>query len=336
MSGNFRKGAEAAADASKGGGNFARTQFFGIEDGKTAIVRFLTDAQDWIVVDQHQVVPTKPAPADWPAGSNWPEKMGSVCRKDPAFAGVYDECYICDHVVDGKKVRKAGARTWALACLREEVLGDGTDALGGPDMKGKVVGIRDQTREVTLPEKDGQPEKTVTEKAIVVVNMGYKNFFSILQGFAGRYGTVLDRDYWIKRSGSSTDTTYQIVPLDPIETASGRFDLRNPEFMARYQSDVDLEQVISDRADDEFYARFFDPRVTVSKEGKVEASGQQAAPPPPPDQDVSPERMAALASRVKGYGPQGDAPPLTTESSGTQPAPAPAAAAAGGGMQDFG
>lgn len=282
---SFRKGAEAAQEATKGGA-FARTEFFKLEDGKTTVLRFLTDADEWIVVDQHQMVPTKPAPEGF--SGNWPERMGSICRNDPAFRGVYDECYICDHIVDGKKVRKPSARSWALACLREEVVEDG-----------KIVGLRDLTREVTLPEKDGQPEQTITEKAIVVVNMGYKNFFSVLQGFAGRYGTILDRDYWVKRSGAGTDTTYQIVPLDPIEIDGKRFDLREPEFMARYETSLDIEEVVTERADDKFYARFFDPRVTVSDDDEVKATGDS---PPPPQSDIGPEKMAALAERVKGYG----------------------------------
>lgn len=334
MAGNFRRGADAAQEASKAGGNFARTEFFKIEDGKTAILRFLTDAEDWIVVDQHQMVPTKGRPADYPTDANWPEKMGAVCRNDPAFEGVYEDCYICDHIVDGKKVRKPGARTWALACLREEVVEDG-----------KVVGLRDLTREVTIPEKDGQPEKTVTEKAIVVVNMGFKNFYAILQGFAGRYGTVLDRDYWVKRSGAGTDTTYQIVPLDPIETEQGRFDLRNEGMMARYETDMNLEDIISERADDEFYARFFDPRFTATKDGVVKTGEAPAAAPAQPEQDVSAERMAALADRVKGYGPQGGQGEQQAAAP-AQEAPAPpddhapptqqAAPAGAGGMRDFG
>ena len=239
----FRTGAEAAKAAVKSG-NFARTEFFNLKDNETAILRFLTDADSWITVDQHQVVPTKGKPPDYPKDARWPEKMGSVCRKDPAFS--YGECYICDHLVDGKKVKKPAARQWALACLREEVVENG-----------QIVGYRDKTRKVTIPEKDGKPEREVEEKAIVVVNMAYKNFFSILEGFAGRYRTVLDRDYWIKRSGDDQSTTYQVVPIDPIQTEKGIFDLREPEFMARYETDLNLGEVISERADDQFYAKFF-------------------------------------------------------------------------------
>lgn len=334
--GKFRKGAEASAEASKGGGQFAKTHYFNIEDGKSEIVRFLTEKDDWIVVNQHQMIPTKPKPSGY--DGNWPDKMGSVCRADEAFEGVYytdaesrkSACYICEFMVDGKNIKKPGGRTWALAVLREEVLGDGSDDLGGPEMKGKVLGIRDQVREVAKIGEDGKPTgDTYMEKAVVVVNMGYKNFFSALTGFAGHYGTVLDRDYLVKRSGNDTSTVYQIIPLDPIILEGGKkYDLREAEFMARYAPVPDLEALITERTTDEFYGRFFDKRITVTKEGKVEASGESA--PAKQENDVSADRMAALANRVKDYAPTGEAAAATETS---QPA---AAAATAGGMRDFG
>lgn len=323
----FRKGAEASQEASKGG-NYSRTQYWGLEDGKACILRFLTDHDEWIVVDQHQMIPTKPKPDDY-EGQNWPEKMGCVCRKDPAFAGIYTECYVCDFVVDGKKIKKPSARTYALACLREEVIEGGV-----------VVGVRDQTREVTIPAreaKDGnpaQPEKKVVEKAIVVVNQGYKNFFSALKGFAGHYGTVLDRDYYIKREGSQTDTDYTIIPMDPIMLQDGRkLDLRQPDLMARYEHEIDLGEIVGDKASDEYFARFFDPRVSVNKEGVVSRTG--AAPEPKPQHDVDAEKLAALAGRIKGYGPETAATVPQDAADPHPPQPVAAGAPAGGGMKDY-
>lgn len=323
----FRRGAEALQEASKGT-SFARTQYFGIEDGKKAIIRLLTEYTSpdpnvsvWIAVDQHAMIPTKPKPEGW-GDKNWPEKMGAVCRRDPAFAGMYGDCYICDFLVGelmvmGKKLKKPSGRGWALACLREEVIEGG-----------QVVGIQDVKRDVTLPAKDGQPEKTIKEKAIVVVNMGYKNFFGTLKGFGAHYGTVLDRDYAVAREGASTDTDYHIVPLDPILKKDGsKFDLKNPEDAARYETDLDLGEIVGERASDTFYARFFDPRVTVGEDDKVVPTG--ATPEPKPSNDVDQEKVQALASRIKGYGPGQD-------EGAPAPAPAPAAApASGAAMQDF-
>src|SRR5690606_28112718 len=109
----------------------------------------------------------------------------------------------------------------------------------------------------------------------VIVNLGYNNFFGKLTGFAKVYGTILDRDYHIRRRGSGPrDTDYIISPLDPIPVADDKpgiegkdgrryYDLRHPEIAARYEYHTTLEDIIAHRASDEYYHRFFDKRVTV-------------------------------------------------------------------------
>lgn len=288
---DFRRGAEAAAEASKRTA-FARTQFFGIKDGESAILRFLTPADEWIIMNQHHMVPTKPKPDDY-KGDNWPEKRGAICRNDVAFAAMYpDGCYICEYLVPAEKTRPASARIWALAVLREEVIENGVRK-----------GIKDMTREVVIPAReaaDGKPalpEETVIEKAVVAVNLGYRNFFSFLEGFAGRYGTVTDRDYHITRKGSDQSTVYAIVPEDPaLDDDGNRIDpITHPD---RWPHEIDLGEVITAMSSDEYYARWFDPRVTVSEKGEVEDTGTEV---PKPSQDITEDKLAELKSRVRDY-----------------------------------
>jgi len=295
---NFMKGSEAAeqAAAKSGGGRFARVEYFSLEDKESAILRFLTEHTDWITVNQHQMVPTKAKPADF-EGDNWPDKMGAVCRYNSAFQGEYSDCYICDNKLEKNrqgKVKQPQPRTWALACVREEV-----------KEGGKVVGIRDKTREVKRKKADSDEMELTIEKDIVVVRFAWSNFWHNIQAAAGVYGTVLDRDFFIKRSGSGLDTEYNSLPLDPITTENGdRFDLRNPEYMKLYANDYNLEEIITKQSSDEYYARFFDPRATVDKEGNVkEASAEaQAAGPAKSDNDMAEDRLKALQDRVKSYG----------------------------------
>ncbi len=319
---NFRRGGEQAREATKGGGSFARTHYFSIEDGKSAILRFITDEPQWIVVDQHANVPTRERPSDWPEGSNWPQKMAAVCRRDVAFDGMFADCYICDHIVDGKAVKRPTGRVWAYAVLREEVIEGG-----------QVVGIRDVEREVIKTDESGKGTgETTMEKAIVVVNMGFKNFFGALQGFAAHYkGTIVDRDFLIKRTGTGTDTNYHIIPLDPIDAADGkRFDLRNPEHAARYPLPEPLEAVVTSRADDDFYARFFDKRVpqpetrkSESKDGES-SDAPKGAEAPAKSNDSTTVNLAALRDRVV---------PAASQEPSQEPAPAEAPAS--GGMRNF-
>lgn len=316
---NFSRGADAAKAKAKSVA-FAKTNWFTLGDGEKIIVRFLTDAfppdendasqkhvEAWISVLQHGGVKTKPKPDGFEG--NWPARMGAVCRYDEAFGGYYEDCYICDHLVPNKDLglKRPSARVWSLGAIREVVIGDGTDALGGPERKGQPVGVRDKTREEVIPAreaKDGQEareEKTVTVKDIVVINQGYKNFFAQLQGFAQEYGTVLDRDYTIRREGDDLATEYHIIPREPIQTADGAlFDLRNAEHAAKYETSLNLADVVARQATDEYYARFFDPRFEIDKDGEVVKTG--SSPEPVKSEGVEPDaaRLAEVAARVKG------------------------------------
>ena len=272
---NFRRGVaanEAAAAASSAG--FANTEYLKIEDGGSVIVRFLTDYDanedprtgelvgGFLGVKQHQQIPTKPQPSDYKSQKPWPSYMGAVCRKDSAFE--YSDCYICDVMRPADSTLKAPAyRMFALACLREEVFENG-----------QRVGVRDQVREVARKDANGK-DATFQEKRIIVLNFGRKNFFEALEGWGAHLGTILDRDFTIKRIGEGIATDYQFYPFDPIDAEGPdgsvqRFDLREDFFMARYYpdaltigygkaSDEALVPVIEDKASDKFYGRFFDP-----------------------------------------------------------------------------
>lgn len=328
------RGQEALDEAAKnaGGPPFQKVVFFTIkEDGGKALLRYITDVDEWLTVEQHNFVPTRPKPADWPEGSSWPNTMSATCRNAAVFTNPdgskdYPDCFICDNLrkPDGKPF--SGSRTFAWACEREEVVEGG-----------KVVGYRDKTREVSVmtDEKDSEGKaiiKTITEKAIVLVAQGHKNFYGTLEGFAGHYGTVVDRDYLIKRDGVGKETDYHIIPMDPIMMDGGRkFDLREQEFKDRYIPSLitTLEEFITSKASDEHYALFFDTRMEQPKrQGSSDDSGaaQQAKPSNDAESD---ERLAALSQRVKGYG--------AGESAPAEPAQqAEPAAAGGGGMRDFG
>jgi hypothetical protein len=346
----FREGSEAAAEASKGAA-FDKFEFFSIEDGETAVLRFLheyttfkgddgkplyphlahpsfPDSTAWIVVNQHGFVPVKGAPQGWDKG--WPRAMSATCRRDEAFGGAFPDCFICDSMRrgDGKPYTASG-RTWSLAVLREEVRENG-----------QIVGYKDKVKEVAEVDDKGKPTgNNVLKKDIVVVNLGWKNFFSALEGFGKVYGTILDRDYVVIRKGGGTETDYQIVALDPINAADGtRFDMRNPEHHARYANDADIPMMIAERASDEFYAKFFDTRVQwtpPSKEGESSSSApvdQQAKP----SGDASPDKMQAIADRVKGYKSGGEeGQPAQEQPAQTQVPDAQPAAAVASGPRNF-
>lgn len=117
-----------------------------------------------------------------------------------------------DFVAENVKVRtrggaikppRANARTVAIAVVREEFI--------------SVV--------------DGQPTRTYIDAPRVhragqainnsprygIVRQAQGNFWSQMETYYEQFGTICDRDYMIERSGGRLDTTYVIVPCEPVE-----------------------------------------------------------------------------------------------------------------------
>lgn len=288
-------GAAVAKEANKGG-EFQREIMFltlkadeaSVQQGKhQAFVRLVTEHErkpwmtsltpwslPWITVQQHYA-PTKQKPPYAREEMTWPPKFGAVCRADRVFVKKYGQCYLCE------QGNKAGARTWALGIEREQVIQDG-----------KVVGMRDKTREVLDLDEKGEPillkqdgdNKEYKKKVVpawVVLNFGWKNFFNALNGQAGFRGTALDRDYLIERSGTkNNDTTYAFIGMDPI-TISGEWAQQlgvpegTPYDMGHVVGEVDgrpiplseliypdmpdLRKIVAERTSEEFYGRWFIP-----------------------------------------------------------------------------
>lgn len=294
MSG-FRTG---AAEAEKAGQrtSFHRTDYLSIEDGKYVNLRMLTDATGWKTVDQHNSVPTRPAPpvAEGQKAMKWPEKMAAVCRMEQGVADLYSDCFICDHVIIDGKPPKKQQRTWGLAVLRKEVYDNG-----------RMIGLEDETEEIEAA--DGS-KKTIPK--IVVINQSWSLFWSKFEGHAQMYGTLLDRDYRVTRKGKELNTDYQVAVFDPIMLDDGkggteRFDLRDEKYAKKYlEAQPDLEKLIIDRTSDEFYAMFFDTRVPQPKRDGAEAPPAGGPAPAAPQNDApSAAELAALAARAEGYGP---------------------------------
>jgi hypothetical protein len=301
---NFNRGGKRAEEeAKKRNTGFAKTPWLRLEDGDQVYLRLIDDSEDWIWVNQHEFISTKGAPPDFKAEGNkkWPTTMGAVCRRDEAFQGIYNDCYICDHVTkDGKKARPA-LRLYARAVEREQVLGTQEMLEAGkldqyPDpskMVDRRVGFKDAQVEEPILDKEGKPTgKTEMRRKIVVLRFGMKNFFGALQGLYDVYGKLTDKDLSVTRKGSDTDTVYSIVPLEPTPG----HDLADPVLKARYEeaalaAGADLTKIISDQASDDYYARFFDKTKDFPSSGKGKDDTESEGAPV--DQQAKPEARAA-------------------------------------------
>lgn len=308
MASRFGRGVEVAKTTSSS--SSSRTGYFKLDDGETAFVQFVTDPYEWITVDMHNAVPTKPKPAKWEG--NWPDKMNAVCRltKDGNKQPIYNDCYICENIKDprdaSKPYRKT-TRTWALAVMMEEVKGDGSEETGGPSKLGKRIGFRARKTEVTKRDAEGKPTgESEVRPEVVFVTMGWKNFFAALEGAAlVNDGTITNLVFAIKRSGTELDTTYSITSLGEQKAdfnqakwaeklgvkITGHDEDNNP--VKVYPPEIDIERLLDERSSDEYYGRFFDPN---SEYTPAERTQEREKPEP------TSNSLEEMKRRVLGYG----------------------------------
>lgn len=322
----FRRGAQVAEDeanrrkAERDAAQGPKIEYFKLSDGDSMVLRFLDDYTEWIVTAQHSFVPTKGAPDGLTEEQRkkWPSTMGAICRKDPSLE--YKDCFICDELEkpDGKKYWPSN-KLWARALVRESFLGTQEMADEGliPQKKvGRVAGYVDAEEEVELTDAEGKATgEKVMRKKFVLVNQGMTNFFGALQGFGQIYDSVLDRDYSVTRKGKELDTKYNIVSLEPDPT----FDLTDSALRAEYEQYAkdagigidELDKLLSERASDDFYAKFFDTTKTVKVKAKKGSGNEdddepQGAPAEqqvkPAESGVDPDKLQAMRDRVRASG----------------------------------
>ena len=166
--------------------------FFGWKDGEKKIIRFLTD--DVITVDWYDFV----VKADGKDAGSFPVGTQVGWEKDyvPIYGGKVKE--------EGLLVpAKAREKTVGVAVLRKEVT---------VDQEGRQIqSVADNFEEIEVD------SKKYDSRFFGVISQSYRNFWAPLVGYFGRYGTLCDRDYEITRVGKGTDTTYTIIPCDPID-----------------------------------------------------------------------------------------------------------------------
>lgn len=303
----FARGVKAAEEASKseGSGSGRRAQYWNIKKDESEILRFLTDADDWYVVRQHVFFPTKPQPKD---AKKWPKGMTAVCRKDPAFADEYSNCPLCDAVKDHgltayDKPLKTKSMVFALAVRREKIECDGSEAMGGPEHKGKKI-IVDRTVELPVLDEEGKEtaEKRVVPDIRIVSNTMY-SLFGALKANNEVYDSLVGRDFNIKRetAQNGTGTVHVAIALDPIPTLQPGTERWKAYEEALDFYGIDLEETLTYLASDEFYKRFF-----LGEDGRVVLGGDAASSSATNtmtvdvDEDEYKAKLEAVKSRLSG------------------------------------
>lgn len=192
----MRTGLQALADSlakPQGGQTFTKSiNYFKWADGDTKIVRFLTD--DIITANFYEYVVD--ARGKFQNFLYSPEVFGEGTED---FVKKYGgKCYEKGNsgpLVEPKLIE----RTAGIAVLRKEISKPG----------GSGTEIVDYTEDITVGDQQFKA------RWFGIIRQAKRNFWDQLSSLGMRYGTLCDRDYEIKRTGSKLDTTYSIIPLDP-------------------------------------------------------------------------------------------------------------------------
>lgn len=318
LSRGFRTGIESAKEASSRGPSSRMVDFLRLDDGQLLFCRFLTDAHEIMDAMVHSMYPTKPKPEGYEG--NWPKSISAVCRNtkmgdgSPMFP---DGCYCCSHPkIDDGKPRAATARTYGLLVVREEVVSDGSEKFVRPGSnppqiipKGQRAGFRDKKREYQAFDFNTNQAVGGVEMIpeVLLAEMGWKNFWSDIEGIAQLFGTVCNQEMTIRRSGSGmNDTEYHIVGL-----GNSPHDMRDPAVLAKYGIEVtgyddmgrpikkfpdyySIPHLLYNRASDDYYARWIDPTKTVTKT----TAGVEQVVTKAPAEEVSAASLEAMRARL--------------------------------------
>lgn len=320
---------EAAKAARAAASDRLRTLYFKDEKGndiESVVLRFVTEATDVIKVAVHQAVQPKPF-----KNGKGPKAVTAVCRNDVQVRKLLslpeDDCYVCTNNLPNAFGRdaKATMRTFGLAALRQEVIGDGSEELGGPELKGRSLGYADVPEKYEIIGPDGKGTgKYEYRPTIVVVMQAWKNFWASIHHAwlmsnpsDESRRTIRDRDYSIKKSGAGTEVIYSPWALEPTpELVPG-----TPEWHNRYEAPlkarkISLAKHVLGMASNQHYARWFDPTVEVNEKGVIVPAGSTSSastnlskPSSPvtsvPGTAVSPDiaaKMAALKDKLGNSG----------------------------------
>jgi hypothetical protein len=293
----FRSGSEDSETYSK---SFSsnRLQFLTFkDDGETHIIRFIDEHTKWPVVDVHIQIPTKEIPANRKkAGMKWPDKMGATCQNDQGFRipgpdgnasdeweDGYGRCYIHEHYADkmnqwNRPLSAPVTSTFARVVVREKT----------------PQGIRDKQEEWIDP----QGNKHMVPM-IRVISQQWGKFFSGIKAGAFEDGSVVTKDFTVKKSGKDfTIATLSITPDHKPGTESWQRYLDAAALIG-----ADLEGLIRHQADKDWYQTWWIPGPWDEEplESEQAGAGTEVGTAASPDGDLSAseqEQMTELRKRL--------------------------------------
>lgn len=291
------------------------------ETNDSAIIRPLMESKDWFRALTHPFVAVTKAAPEGHEG-NWPKGLSTTCRKDGNLKRFYpDGCPVCMSPLrtkfDKSMEESAKDLRFTLAVEREEVVGDGSIEMGGPEALGKK-GYADKMIEVPVWDENGNAVKDqfVKRPSIVIVSGSMFQMFGSLKALGETYqdmGGLRGRDFKVKRipnpSGRNGDI-YMWAPLSPVDSiapGTAHWATYDEAIKAWTPKGLSLARTIIEKSADAFYERFFTtngvlvmpaPKPAQATSGFAVPSGTTAPSVAAPAAAPDPDKLAAMAARI--------------------------------------
>jgi hypothetical protein len=222
-----RKGIAAVEEAgAKGGGFSGRLGYFGLDEGETVVIRFLTDLdKDVVTLDFWEFIVDN---------KNKPQNFAVA-------ADVYENKDQTDYVIE------YGGRQRDFT----------TKELIDPSPKTRSVGLAVECEEYAEEQSNGRPKikhrpmlvdietKNGVKKGyrFLIVKQAYKNFWGPLKShWEENNGTICDRYYKVKRVGKGSDTTYTFMEKEEDPTWEDDPDAAYEALQAQFGYGVDVDK----------------------------------------------------------------------------------------------
>jgi hypothetical protein len=175
--------------AEKDAQNFSknRINYVGLRDKELVELRFLTDSEGLIKAKIHTVQETTP--------------KGPRYRKKYCTMQDIGSCVYCSK---GDSI-KSNIYLWAWVY---------TVYHAQQNSRLETNPNADKWQAVKLNDGKTYYKETVNGPMVFKISVGQKGVYqNTIVGFARDYGTLIDRNYRVSRTGSNLDTTYNLVPL---------------------------------------------------------------------------------------------------------------------------
>jgi hypothetical protein len=279
----------------------------------------MTESAQWYKGLTHSYVPVTKGKPEGHEGK-WPEGMSSTCRKDPMLKALYPEgCPICTSPFKtkwGKTMEEAAQdHRYTLMVEREEVVGDGSPEMGGPEFKGQK-GYVDKLVDVPVYDAEGKPTKeTVKRPSIVIVSGTMYQIFNNLKIAGESYGSLRERDFRVKKveNPNSKGALFNWVGLDKIPSilpTTPAWEVYQDAIANWVPGGLSVPRVIGERSAPAYYERFWTtdgvlqlPSAQATHStgfSPASASSGGSISAAPAAEEPNEEKLAAMRARIMG------------------------------------